>query len=79
MMRYRVASSVPGRKRPCEIELLDEEVEDRGVLRPVDFRAPMGAGVEVAVARGSDFEDCAEPHDGQKRAPDWISEPHDEQ
>ena len=68
MIRYRVASSVPGRKRPCEIELLDEELEDRRVLRAADPR-PTGAGVDVAVASGSE-PDCADPHEGQKRAPD---------
>jgi len=38
-----------------------------------------GAGVDVAVASGSGFGACAEPHDGQNLVPDWISVPHEEQ
>jgi len=70
-------SSVPGKKRPCEIELLDEE--ERGVLRLICFALPNEAGVEVAVANGSELGDCAVPHEGQNLAPELISVPHEEQ
>jgi|GraSoiStandDraft_57_1057295.scaffolds.fasta_scaffold255188_3 hypothetical protein len=79
MMRYRAANSVPGRKRPCEIELEEGDEKERDTFRLAGFEPLGGAGVDVAVANGSEFEDCAEPHEGQKRAPDWISVPHDEQ
>jgi len=49
------------------------------VLRLTGFGTFAGAGVDVAVANGSELDACEEPHDGQKRALDWISVPQEEQ
>jgi hypothetical protein len=61
------------------MELLDEDAEERGTLRLPALCPIGGAGVDVAVANGSELDACEEPHDGQKRAPDWISVPQEEQ
>src|SRR5207302_4903411 len=74
--RYRPASSVPGTKRPCWIELLDEE--DRKEPRLIGPAVGGGAGVDVAVIDAFSSWDCDAPHDGQNREPDSISWPHDE-
>jgi hypothetical protein len=52
------------------MELLDEDAEERGTLRLPALCPLGGAGVDVAVAKGSELDDCAEPQDWQKRAPD---------
>ena len=49
------------------------------MLRLRRFGGFPGAGVEVAVANGSEAGVCEEPQEEQNLAPDWISAPHEEQ
>jgi hypothetical protein len=66
-------SNVPGTKRFCRIELVDEdELDDEALEEPRlgGLGVDGGAGVEVTVTSGSLV--CDVPQEAQNRAPDSI-------
>lgn len=74
-MRYRRATTVPGRNRPCWPESDDES--------PEPGAAPARGGETASAANGSvdreEAEASSAPHEEQKRLPSGISLLHDGQ